>query len=42
LIPVVITAYEDRSFSFVIHEPANGPGHATSLRPADAIELAQA
>ena len=42
LIPVVITAYEDRSFSFVIHEPANSPGHATSLRPANALELAQA
>ena len=42
LIPVVITAYEDRSFSFVINKPANAPGHAAPHRPADAIELAQA
>jgi len=25
-----------------INEPANAPGHATPLRPADAIELAHA
>ncbi|MEI6240492.1 MAG: hypothetical protein WCR51_08885 [Planctomycetia bacterium] len=37
LIPVVITAYEDRSFSFVINEPGTAPAHSQSCQPTDAF-----
>jgi large subunit ribosomal protein L11 len=37
LIPVVITTYEDKSFSFVINEACTGPAHSTFRHPADAL-----
>ena len=37
MIPVVITFYEDRSWSFVTHAPCEPTAHATMDGPADAI-----
>jgi large subunit ribosomal protein L11 len=37
MIPVVITFYADRSWSFVTHAPCERSAHATVDGPADAI-----